>query len=174
MSQIYVRFVSMIADIPTFMFHSQRGNGAQDAVAKAGSRVQEQPICFLICFARQVEVRENAVHVRRHDLARRADVGFVELVIAVDTEQRQADADLVLKDLEQPDDPGSAGGGEAVDIKSAKRDDVSPEDQRLGDIGAAINAAVDDDAGAAADGFDDFRQDVNRADALIELAPAMV
>jgi hypothetical protein len=46
------------------------------------------PDQFLICFARQVEVREDAVYVRRHNLARRADVGFVELVITGDAEQR--------------------------------------------------------------------------------------
>ena len=42
--------------------------------------------------SRQVEVREDTVHLRRYDLARRADVDFVELVITCDAEQRQTDA----------------------------------------------------------------------------------
>ena len=40
----------------------------------------------LIRLAGQVEVREDAVDVWRHDLARRANIGLVELVIAGDTE----------------------------------------------------------------------------------------
>jgi hypothetical protein len=48
----------------------------------------------LIRLARQVEVREGAVDVRRHDLACRADVGFVELAVTGDAEEGQADADL--------------------------------------------------------------------------------
>ena len=35
--------------------------------------------------------------VRFDDLAGRADVGFVELVVAGDAEQREADADLVFE-----------------------------------------------------------------------------
>jgi hypothetical protein len=37
-----------------------------------------------------------------------------------------------------------------------------------------VDAAIDQDAGAPADSLDDFRQNIDRADALIELAPAMV
>ena len=51
--------------------------------------------------ARQVEVREGAVDMRGHDLARRADMGVVELVVAGDAEQGEADADLVFEDLEE-------------------------------------------------------------------------
>ncbi len=40
----------------------------------------------LIRLARQVEVGEGAVDVRRHHLAGGADVGFVELVIAGDAQ----------------------------------------------------------------------------------------
>jgi len=40
----------------------------------------------LIRFARQVEVREGAVDMRLDDLARRPDIGFIELPIAGDAE----------------------------------------------------------------------------------------
>ena len=52
-------------------------------------------------------MREGAVYMRLHDLARRADVGFVELVVASDAEQREADTDLVFEDLEQTHLPGA-------------------------------------------------------------------
>jgi len=41
----------------------------------------------LVGFARQVEVRKDAVDVWRHDRSRRANVRFVEFVIPGDTEQ---------------------------------------------------------------------------------------
>jgi hypothetical protein len=65
----------------------------------------------------RVEVREDAVDERRHGLARRTDVGFVELVIAGNAEQRQADVDLVFEDLEQPLPPWASRRGEAINIK---------------------------------------------------------
>ena len=46
------------------------------------------PDQFLVCFARQVEVREDAMYVWRDDLARWSDIGFIELAITGDTEQR--------------------------------------------------------------------------------------
>src|SRR4051794_3836173 len=67
-----------------------------------------------------------------------------------------------------------AGGGEAVDVKSTDRHRIGAEDDRLDDIGAAGDRAVDDDTGAPGDRLDDFRQHSDRAQPLIELAPAMV
>jgi hypothetical protein len=127
-----------------------------------------------IRLARQVEVGEGAVDVRRHDLACRADVGFVELVVAGDAKQRQANADLVFEDLEQPHHAGGARRGEPVDIEPATGDRVGPQGQCFDDVGAAADPAIDDDASAAADRLDDLWQDVDRAHTLIELPPAMV
>jgi hypothetical protein len=67
-----------------------------------------------------------------------------------------------------------AAGGEAIDIGAAARDRVGAEDQRLDDVGAAADAAIDDDPRSPADRFGDLRQHVDRTDALIELPPAMV
>src|SRR5207248_6838747 len=47
-------------------------------------------------------------------------------------------------------------------------------DDRLHHVGAAGNRAVDDDPGAPADRLDHLRQYLDRADALVELAAAMV
>src|SRR5262249_11453041 len=71
----------------------------------------------LIFLDRQIEMRERAVDVRPHHLRRLADVAPVELAVVVDAEQRQADADLVLEDLEQPHHPGRTRRREAIDIK---------------------------------------------------------
>src|SRR5207248_10477130 len=108
------------------------------------------------------------------DLARRADIGFVELAVGGHAEQRQADADLVFEELEEAHHARGAGGGETVDIEPAAGDRVGAEDQRLHHVGAAADAAIDNDAGAAADRLDDLRQYVDRADALVELAAAVV
>jgi hypothetical protein len=88
------------------------------------------------------------VDVRRHDLARRADVGFVELVVSGDAEQRQADADLVFENLEEAHHALGAGRGKAVDIEPAAGDRVGAEDQRLDHVGPAADPAIDDDARA--------------------------
>src|SRR5690242_19575621 len=85
------------------------------------------PPVRLIRLTRQVEVREGAVDVRRHDLAGRADIGFVELVVAGDAEQRQADTDLVFEDLEEAHHALGASGGEAVDVEAAAGDRVGAE-----------------------------------------------
>src|SRR5436190_5401283 len=67
-----------------------------------------------------------------------------------------------------------AGGGEAVDVEPADRHRIGTEGDRLDDIGAAGDRAVDDDTGAAGDRLDHFRQYRDRAQPLVELAPTMV
>src|SRR5260370_18034465 len=128
----------------------------------------------LIRLARQVEVREGAVDVRRHYLAGRADVGLIELAVGGRAEQRQADADLVFEDLEEAHHALGAGGGEAVYVEPAPGDRIGAQGHRVDHIGAAADAAIDDDVRAPANRFDDLGQYVDRPDALIELAPAVV
>src|SRR6516225_8017343 len=53
-------------------------------------------------------------------------------------------------------------------------DRVGAEDQRFDHVGAAADAAIDNDARLPADRLDDLGQDVDRPDTLIELAAAMV
>src|SRR6516225_8866714 len=128
----------------------------------------------LIGLARQVEEREGAVHMRRGDRPRRGDIRFVEGGKARDPEQRETDRDLVLEDFEQAHNAGAAGRGEAINIEPADRNRVGPQYHRLDDIGAAADPAVDDDSRAIADRLDDLRQDIERAENVIELAAAMV
>ena len=51
---------------------------------------------------------------------------------------------------------------------------MRPRRDRLDDVGAAAEAAVDNDGGAAGDGVDDFRQHLHRAAAVIELPAAVI
>ena len=128
----------------------------------------------LIRLARQVEEREGAVHMRCRDWPRRGDIRFVERRETGDAEQCQTDRDLVFEDFEQAHDARTAGRGQAIDIQPADRDRVRTQDHRLHDVSAAADPAVDDDARLAADRLDDFRQDVDRAEHLVELAAAVV
>src|SRR3954454_12362631 len=119
-------------------------------------------------------MRERAVDVRPHDLRRRPDIGFVQLAVAVDPEQRQADADLVFEDLEQPHDPRPAGRRQPVHVKPADDDAIGTENDRLDEIGAAGDRAVDPDLAAPADRINDLRQYRDRSDPLVELPAAVV
>src|SRR4051812_10670695 len=119
-------------------------------------------------------MRERAVDVRPDDLRRRPDIRLVDFAVAVDPEQRQADADLIFEDLEQPHDPRPAGRREAIHIEPADHDAIGAEDDRLDDIGAARDRAVDPDLAAPADRLDDLRHDRDRADPLVELPAAVV
>src|SRR6516162_2108650 len=110
----------------------------------------------------------------QHDWPRRADIGFVEGCKSGDAEESEADRDLVLEDLEQAHDAGTAGRREAIDIEPADRDCIGTQDHRLDNIGAAADAAVDDDARLPADRLNDLRQDIDRPQPVIELAAAMV
>src|SRR6266851_2874111 len=169
-SSIYLSFGQRFPSPPR-----KRGSRASGTPVALDSRLRgNDDSSALIRLFRQIEMRERAVDVRRHHRPRRADIGFVELAIAGDAEQREADADLVFEDLEEPHDARPAGGGKPVDIEPADDDRVGAERDRLDDIGAAGDRAVDQHPGPPADRLDDLRQYLDRADALVELAPAMV
>ena len=59
-------------------------------------------------------------------------------------------------------------------MHAAKPDQIGAERQRLDDIGAAVDRAVDDDHGAACHRLHYFRQHVGRAAAVIELTAAVI
>src|SRR5712692_3743575 len=147
-SSIYLSFGQRFPSPPR-----KRGSRASGTPVALDSRLRgNDDSSALIRLFRQIEVRERAVDMRRHHRPRRADIGFVELAIAGDAEQREADADLVFEDLEEPHHARPAGGGQPIDIKPADDDRVGAQRDRLDDVGAAGD----------------------RADDLVELAPAMV
>src|SRR5262249_34166906 len=63
--------------------------------------------------------------------------------------------------LEHPLDAAWAEGAEAPDIGPPDADGVGADAQRLDDVGAAAEAAVDDDRDAPVHRLDDFRQRVD-------------
>src|SRR5207253_1862453 len=89
-------------------------------------------------------------------------------------EQAEAALHLVLEQLEQAGDAGLPAGGERVALHAAHADEVGAGRDRLDDVGAAADRAVDDDLGAAGDGIDDLGQHVERAAAVVELAAAVI
>ena len=64
--------------------------------------------------------------------------------------------------------------GEAEDRRAAGEHRARPERERLGDVGAAPDAAVEVDLGAACDRVDHLRQRVERGGSAVELAAAVV
>ena len=81
---------------------------------------------------------------------------------------------LVFEQLQHPQDAGFAVGGERPALQAADADEIGAHGDRLDDVGAAAERAVDHDLGAAGDGVDDLGQHLHRAAAVIELAAAVV
>ena len=101
-------------------------------------------------------------------------IGLVEFGKFVDAEETEAALHLVLQQFQHPHHAGLAGGGERPALHAAEADEIGARRDRLDDIGAAAEAAVDHDFGAAGDGGDDFRQHMHGAAAVVELAAAVI
>ena len=70
--------------------------------------------------------------------------------------------------------PSLPGGGHPVERGAADEHRVGAEHHRLQDVGAAPEAAIDDQRDPVADGAARLGQDVDRRHRPVELAPAMV
>ena len=81
--------------------------------------------------------------------AARAHVGRIEFAQPVDAGKPHAAGHLVLQQLQHAIDSVAAGGGHAESVNPADADHVGAERDRLDHVGAAAEAAVDDDLGAA-------------------------
>src|ERR1700722_9688084 len=100
--------------------------------------------------------------------------GRIELAEADRTEQSHGANDLVFHQFEHAYNSRLAAGGETVTLHTTQSDQACTHRDRLDDIAAAIEAAVDDHLGAAGDRFNHFRHNVGRAAAMIELAAAVI
>src|SRR6266496_907218 len=98
----------------------------------------------------------------------------VELADVVAPHQHQRAAELAAEDFEHPRDAVAAGDREPVHERPPDEDGTRAEAQRLDDVGAAADAAVEQHLGAAGDGVRDLRQHVERPDARLELPAAVV
>src|SRR5215813_14343574 len=92
-----------------------------------------------------VQERKRADHVRGPDRRRRVQIGCVERREAIDAQKAQTDPDLLFQELEYPYEARLAGGGEAAAGETADPDGLRAERDRLDDVGAAHERAVDDD-----------------------------
>ena len=78
------------------------------------------------------------------------------------------------EDLEHPEDPGRAAGGEPVARGPADEDGACTQGKRLHDVAAAAHAAVHRHLGVAADLVDDLGELVERRRNAVELPAAVV
>jgi len=101
-------------------------------------------------------------------------IGLVEFGETRDAKQPQRPDHLVLEQFQHPHYSGLALGGERPALQPADADEIGAGYNRLDDVGAAADRAIDHDLGAAGDGVDDFRQYMHRAAAMVELASTVV
>src|SRR5439155_1653903 len=137
--------------------------------ARTSSRVTaSSSVTFL------VQQRERAGRVRRVHRRRRVEVRGVERREPVHAEEPHRDLDLVLEQLEHADQTCLARRGEPAAREAPDADTLRAERQGLDDVSAAHEAAVHDDRRPAADRPDDLGERLDRAPAVVELAPAVV
>src|ERR1051325_7606204 len=121
-----------------------------------------------------LQQRERAEHMRRGHRRRRVQALAVEVGELRHAEQAEAALYLVLQQLEQAHDRALAAGGERIALQAAEPDQTGAGRDRLDDVGAARERAVDDHLGATGRGVHDLGQDVHRAAPVVELAAAVV
>ena len=93
---------------------------------------------------------------------------------SVPAAERERAVDLAPEQLEHVEDAVLAGAGDAPEMRAPDQHRARAERQRLDDIDAAPEAAVDQHRRLALDRLDHSRQRADRGDRAVELAPAMV
>ncbi len=125
-------------------------------------------------FRRLAEQRESAEHAGLAHRRRSGEVPGRELGEGGDAEQPEAGADLVFEDFQRAHQSRNAGGRETEAGEPSQADRFGAERDRLDDVGAAHESAVDPDFGAAGNRGDDLGQHRGAAQPVIELASAVV
>src|SRR5205085_2841968 len=108
-----------------------------------------------ILVRRDLQQREGTEHARRGGRRGRVQKTLVQLGKAVGAEQAEAALHLVLQKLQHAYDAGLAAGGERPALQAAEADQIGAGRDRLHDVGAAAERAVDHDIRAPADGGND-------------------
>src|SRR5579883_3067306 len=124
--------------------------------------------------AAERHVHPAAHLVRRSDGFGRPDVLGCHLADAGEPAQPHGRDELVLDDLEHSDDAFRASRRERPALQTPQSDHVRAERDGLEDVAAALDAAVEHDAGSALDGLNDLRQRVHAAHAVVDLPAAVV
>src|SRR5262245_37800334 len=114
---------------------------------------------------RECADRVSGCHRRGHVQAR-----AVEHVETVRSHQTEADPDLVLQDLERAHESRRSARGQPQAFEPADSHAVGAQRDRLRDVGAPHEAAVDHDRGLSVHGGDDLGQHVHGPASVIELA----
>mmetsp|Transcript_14838 Transcript_14838/g.30293 ORF Transcript_14838/g.30293 Transcript_14838/m.30293 type:complete len:457 (+) Transcript_14838:104-1474(+) len=99
---------------------------------------------------------------------------LLEFVDCASAEEAHGAVKLDTEDLEGLDDALVASGGKTVEVGLADADGVGTEGEGLGDVGAALHAAVEDDLRVRPNGLPDRGQDVDGGGRRLELPSSVV
>src|SRR6266853_2111055 len=118
-----------------------------------------------------LEQGEGGERAGFRDRSRLVEIRGVELAVARYAEERQADPYLLLEDLERALEPGLPRRGQAQALQPAEPHALRAENDRLDHVGAAHEAAVHHDRGAARDRRHHLGKHVVRVLEALDLVP---
>src|SRR5262249_42176979 len=110
----------------------------------------------------------------RYPLRWNIDVGTIEIRDRRAPEQLESAHEVGAQDLDRPRDTGAAGRAQPVRVRATCENGARPKAERLGDVGASTDAAVEQDFHATVDGSDDFGKHAQRRRNTIELSAAVI
>ena len=102
------------------------------------------------------------------------DVGLVQVRHRPAPEQLHRPRDISAQNFQRARDAGSAGGAEAVGIRTADQHRARAETQRLHHVAAAPHTAVEQHVDSPSDSVDHLRQDLDRRAHAVKLPAAVV
>ena len=121
-----------------------------------------------------VEEGIGASHAVAADRFGTMEVAGVELCEAIHAQQTKTGANLALQQLKHSGDAGCAARRDPETVQPAQPDRGRAERDRLHDVGATQESAVDQDLGPPRDRRHHLRHHVDAPAAVVELASAVV
>ena len=112
--------------------------------------------------------------MRRGDRVTLRDIGRIELIDGGDAQEGHHAEHFVLEDFQRLEEAVLAAGAQTPSLKLADSNGIRAEGERLHDVGATHDSAVEDDPRVAPNCLGDLGERLDGALALIELAAAVV
>jgi hypothetical protein len=144
---------------------------AQRQMPHGAGRFVASPGRTSVSIRLDVEQRVGAEHARQIGRGGRTQEGLVELGKARNAEQAKTADHLIFQQLQHPHNAFLARRRERPALQPPDTDEVGTGRDRLDDIGATAERAVDHDLGTSGDGIDDFRQHMQGAAAVGQSRP---
>src|SRR5262249_4601451 len=118
--------------------------------------------------------RKRAEGIRLAHAGRPGEMARLELAIGCHAEETERDADLLLEEFQGLYESRRAGRRKPQTCEPADADGLRAERNRLDNVGAAHETAVDPHLGFAFDCLNDLRQHRRAPEAMVELTAPMV